>query len=552
MKSNLFKKKRLDVSGKKATGLLPSSTRRIKPLKLSGTIYSLLDDFQKPIVKFSLAVKTAALFLDQGTGKTWVALSVIEELLSDSFQGFAVVNLNNKVSTWQKLLTEFLPQVNVCSSIVEFRELPCPKLLLLHYEELRPIIKKLIKISFTIIIYDESQRLKQRTSLQSRHSFRLRNSAEYKLILSGTPMDERPIDLWAQFRFLNPQVLGTKWADFDAEFLEPLEGMPKGIKPGTFKWIKLMRSLNIRRRKRKFDFNKLPEFLDLIAPYCYRIDQSVLGLKPIEYETVLINMFGKQREQYDTLERDLVIKLKKKTLTAPMKVILINKLHQICGGYVKDEDGEVHQVGRAKLRRLKLLIKPRNFPIVIFCNYTAEVNALVAELKSFGRIQTLTGKTKKKDRPGIQARFQKGLIDILICQKKTGGVGIDLFASNYAFMYSFRHSFIDFDQAVKRLQRRGQKRTVKIVLLLVRNSIDIDIKEAVIKKRNVIEHVFNKLVERSLFQWPKKKIPLRNLSTESQISQNSSASNQHRLVSNSGRTRSKRRAVPTAGTRMRK
>lgn len=472
--------------------------KKQSPSSSSLSLYGKLDPYQRDAVDLCLKKMTLALFPEQGTGKTWIALGVVEKLLRYSFVGLAVVPLTNKVSTWHKLLTQNLPQVNVCYSIEELKESEGPRLLLLHYEELRPIIKKLLRIKFTVIIFDESQRLKQRTSLQSRHASRLRNSAPYKLILSGTPMDERPIDLWAQFRFLRSEIFGTRWADFEEGYLEPIEGMPEGVKPGSFKWVKLMRSLNIRRRKRKFDYTKLPEFLKLIKPYCLRITQDeVLDLIPIKYLTVKVNMIGSQRLSYDEFERDLVLRIKNKTITAPMKAVLIGRLHQICGGYIKDEEGDTHRMGRAKLIRLRTLIEPDKFPIVIFCNYTAEAEGIAEALQDLGRVVKLTGKTKKKDRPIIQEEFQQGLIDILVCQIRTGGVGIDLYASNYAILYSFKHSFIDFDQAIKRLQRRGQTRGVTIILLLASDSIDIDIKDAVLKKCKVTDYVLSRLTTRS-------------------------------------------------------
>lgn len=479
-----------------------SSLHQRKQLLSSVSVYRKLDLHQKLAVDFCLDIKTAGLFFEQGTGKTWITGGVIEALWNPEFVGLGVVPLNNIDTTWIDFFRQQLPHVRLFFDFEEFREVSAPKLLLLHYEHgsLRheKLIKKLRRLKFTLIFYDESQRLKERSTIASRTAGKLSRCAEYKIILSGTPIESLPQDLWGQFRFLVPDLLGD-WKEFEAHFLEndadELKEQLKDMKPGSFKWQVMLRTIRIMSRKAKFREDRLEEFLDLIEPYAMRVTKEVLNLKDLNIHPVPVTLRGKQRKFYETLEKSMVARVNKDIeIAAPLKVTKLGKLHQACGGYVKDDDGVPHEIGRAKLRKALWLAKTKKKPIVIFCRYLEEVRALEEHLSPmFKRVEVYTGKVKKKERNEIKRDFQKGKIDVLICQIRTGGVGIDLYRSCVAIIYSLTYSFIDFEQAISRLHRRGQENEVDIFLLFARGTIDEDIYNAILSKKKVSDQVLNRL-----------------------------------------------------------
>lgn len=481
-------------------------------------VYPKLDDYQRNAVDLALVQRTLAILFDQGTGKTFVAGGVIEKLWATSsvlsprtFSALLIVPLSNKTTTWRKFLEEHLPQVRVFEDLNGYEECSKPKVLLLHVDQFaresgKKLVARLRKLRYSIIILDEAQRIKQRSSSWSRNIAKLRYCSIRKLILTGTPMDEQPLDMWAQFRFLRPNVFGTRWKDFENEFLEPLpdDDELKKLRKGSYKWLRLMRLLMIRRGKRKFDMAKLPQFLELVSPWCVRITQDDLGWDKAVFHDVPVVIGPKQRDLYDQLEHNLVARLPKATITTPLKVTRLEKMRQVCGGWLIDEEKNVHRVGRAKLNRLMMLISDQvtKSPLVVFCKYTAEVDGIVDEImRTTGLVVAkFSGKVSRADRDKIQRLFQKGQIDVLVCQIKTGGVGIDLFRSHIGIMYSPIYSWIDFDQAIKRLKRRGQTRQVHIFLLYAMQTIDEDAFSAIRKKRKVTEQVLQGIKERNR-QW---------------------------------------------------
>lgn len=471
-----------------------------KPLISSSIVWDQLDEYQQEAVDFSLDVRTAGLFFEQGTGKTWICGGVIEQLINElpTFAGLLVVPLANLESSWVKFLTKQLPHLTLCRSWDAFKAAPAPKLLLQHFEALKAkrYIDKLARFKWTFVGYDEAQRLKNRSSIESRNAAKLRKLAPYKLILTGTPIEENPSDVWAQFRFLAPDVFGTRWKDFEDEFLEPIDEELKRrfgeARPNSFKWKKLLRDIRIASNKRDFNFDKLDDYLALLKPYVLRVTKGVLNLPPCETKPVFVRLRGRQRELYEELARDMVTSINDESrITTPLRITQIGRLHQMCGGFVNDDEGYTHEVGRAKLRKLHSIVRreSKNGPIVIFCRYLAEVFALEEELiDQYPTIKTLTGRNRK-ERPQLIEEFQAGNIAILICQIKTGGVGIDLFRSCVAIFFSMTYSYIDFEQAAARLHRRGQERAVTLYLLIALDTIDHEIYSAILAKRRITSRV---------------------------------------------------------------
>jgi SWI/SNF-related matrix-associated actin-dependent regulator of chromatin subfamily A member 5 len=431
---------------------------------------------QQRAVEFVLDARTVALFFKQRLGKSWIALGAIERGSFD--YSLLIVPLTNKYTTWRKLIDEKLPGFECLESLTEF--LAAKKagrrklILLLHYEQMVPIRKKLWKVLWTFACIDEAHRLKDRNSSWSKAAARIQ--AEYKLILTGTPLEARPQDCWAQFRFLIPDLFGTRWLDFEEEYIEDPSidlnqidertGKPKYPK-GSIRWRKALFQLQIGRKKRKFKKEKLAKFIRKIRPYSWR--EELPSPEPVlNFEWVRLR--GEQGRIYRELNRRSVVTVDECKIKTEFEAVKKVKLHQICGGYLIDNGDEVHEVGRAKLRRLLAIVKREGTPVVIFCQFTAEVEAME---ECFPDAGTISGK-HRKTRDQVQQDFQAGKIDKVICQTRSGGVGIDLYRAKYLIVYSTTHSFIDWDQLIARIRLPEQTEPVNIFLIVAEGTVDED------------------------------------------------------------------------------
>jgi SNF2 family DNA or RNA helicase len=453
-------------------------------------LYSKLDSYQKEAVEFASPLAGCGLFFEQGTGKTWIAAAIIERMIDTNFSGLIVVPLTSRDSTWVDLIRRELPHIAIAHAWDEFIAMPCPRLLILHKEGLRggairhgsrrrkALDQRIRRHRWGIVIIDESQGIKDRASAFSRAARFLRDQPK-RLALSGTPVEQSPLDVWAQMRFIEPWALGDRWSDFTDEYCRPAGWMGK-------KW--------------EFRRTKLDQFLRAIQPYCLRVTKEVLNLQPYELVPEHIDLWGVQRRLYEDLERHMVAEVEGRMVISQLKVVNLIRLQQVTGGFATDVDGQVFPVGNAKVRRVRRVIGRGDVtpPFVVFCRYRPEIDAVTAELKRhYARVETLTGSTggrhKSLVRAELNRRFQAGEIDALVCQTRTGGVSVDLFAARQAIVFSTTFSFIDFDQMVSRLHRRGQKHRVKIILLLAKNTIDIDIIGAIQQKTSVVKIVLDRL-----------------------------------------------------------
>lgn len=410
--------------------------------------------------------------------------------------------LTNLRSTWEKFLKKHLPLYTLFFDWVEFRNHQkaffkkngrydhC--ILLMHYEAVGKYVDKMVrwgKLDF--VIYDEIQKNKGRNTANSRYARRLR-SVPRRLGLSGTPMDASPNDLWAVMRFIDHRVLGLTWADYAGFFTKPSGYMGY---------------------KRKFNDRLHDVYVRRIRPFVYRVTKQEAGIEPAIVKYVPVEMGRYQQRKYDELEKDMMVDVRGDLITTPLKIVQIGKLQQITGGHIIDEEEELHRIGDAKALVLKRLLYKYDGPIVIFCKYSHEVE-LCRKIASrmFERVEVLTGKVKDKvykrkandlRRTKLLKAFQRGEIDVLVAQQKTGGVGVDMYRARLAIVYSCNHSFIDFDQMTSRLDYMGQTEQAKFLVLYVPGTIDADIRSAIKLKTSVTTATLNRLRRKGTTSWPR-------------------------------------------------
>jgi SNF2 family DNA or RNA helicase len=430
-----------------------------------------------------------ALLADTGIGKTWIAAGVIENYINRCIlplDFLLVVHRANLESTWLRVLSEIGP-TKVCTytewdTFKSCRRSRVPRVLIITYRMVHYSIKSLARHPWRLITYDEAHTLKDRSSVCSRDSSKFKSHGN-RLILTGTPIEQKPIDLFAQFRFVAPHVLG-KWGDFSKMYCR------KGGYMGHV-W--------------EFRWQRLPRFKRTISPYIYQIrKKNVLRLPPMKIVSVKVHLLGKQREIYDKLEKEMVGTLNGSTIQSDLTVTNLIRLQQITGGFVRTDKvistrttsrGEIIPTyelattgGNAKLRKTVAILRKVSPPVVVFCRFLEEIRILQQALDSRS-IGTLTGATA--DRGNVVTGFQKGLTDILLCQIRTGGVGIDLFASHTAVIYSSSWSSIDHHQAISRLNRIGQNSPVTIYWLQAIDTIDEAIYRAIRNKQTNIKKILS-------------------------------------------------------------
>lgn len=423
--------------------------------------YDQLLGAQKEAVDFIVTRPGVGLFADAGSGKTYVTMGVLERLRPP--RTLIVAPLTSIDITWRpRLITLGEPIYD------DIPKRPIPEgIYLMNPEALRRHLKRLAKMNFDLVVWDESQNIKKRSSLNSRLARRLRNMKR-RLALSGTPLDTDQIDVWAQMRFIDCEVLGEDWQDFADAYCHRTGFM-------NHKW--------------KFSARKAEQFAGAIKDHVFRLPPDMMNLKPVNVHPIMCQMMGEQERIYNDMANTGVTVIRDVKIIAPRQATRDVKLSQITGGQVLDATGVPQRTGRAKELKLMHLLRRIEPPVVVFCQYIHEIAAIENILnRRLARVVTLHGGVTGKPRTNLINNFQAGHYDAIVCQVRTGGVSIEFTKSNVLVLYSMNYSFIDFYQIIKRLHRGGQDREVTVYVLQCVSSIDESKYDLVKTKRTTHEN----------------------------------------------------------------
>ncbi len=406
-----------------------------------------LDDYQKDAVAFMLKKKGCGVYFAQGTGKTIVTLAALDKLLqkNPNLKALIICQLSLVDATWYNAINKYANHLLDCVDVV-------------HYENAIKYTQKYRRRNYDVIAIDESQRLNSRSSKTSSMARSLR-IATYKWALSGTPIDGHkeelnPIGLWAQFRFFAPHVFGDVWEPFAEKYL---------------------RKTGFKGKEYRFKQHMLAEFKRKSEEYIIRVNRSVLGLIPMKIIPVRVNMTAREKTAYTEMLTHKIYSNPKVTSSAPLAVTAMIRLQQITSGYLKDDDTEEKiKLGDTSSKQFllrKYFNEYAEDQIVVFCKFVEDLKYVQEMCVELGfSFRLLWGQTTDVDR--IKDDFQAGKFQVLISQVKKGGVGLDLYAARIGIVYSLTFSSIDWEQLKARLHRRGQKREVRIYVLLAKDTID--------------------------------------------------------------------------------
>lgn len=454
----------------------------------------------------ALSIDGFAALFEQRTGKTWVTGAVLTAERDLSHDVLLVGPLTNLESTWLKFLTENLPWYSVHRDLtaydVDKKANPTGwRVLLLNPEAVTPIRDKLRRRKWDRFIWDEAQRLKNRTSQSSRDAALIAKSAKRRLALTGTPMDQNPKDLWAMMRFVEVKVYGDVWGEFEDFYLEkPNIDLDKPM--GMIQRQKMQLASAIAKRKAPMRKDRLDHFADRSRLNVMRITKEDMGIERAKTTVHKFDLDPKEYRKYKQLEKTMVVKVKGNKIITPLKIVNMGKLQQMTGGHIKDEWGEEHRLGKSKRRALRSLINrntTKGEPFVIFAKFVWEVHAIEKMIKDMGfkRVAKLWGKIKDiktdKRRTNMLLGFQRGEFDVMICQQRTGGVGVDLYRARKFFVYSMGHSYIDYDQMLSRGDFLHQTEPAHFFFTAARATIDIDIITGVTRKKSITELFYDRL-----------------------------------------------------------
>jgi SNF2 family DNA or RNA helicase len=413
---------------------------------------------------------------DMGTGKTYEAIARDQRIRMNTKAGnptvlertLVIAPLTTLESTWQTHFEELtnLPVTLVnpkdrAGSWAQFKKRG--GVFCVHWEALR-LMPELNSVRWLHIIADECHRAKNRSAQQTQALKKIQQ-VSWKTAMSGTPVINRPDELWSMLNWLYPDRYRSYWKFFNkyVEFEMIIQGnrrFRKIIGPiNTEQLLAEIKLFYVRRRKE----DVLP---DLPAKY---------------YSTITVDLSSTQRRAYDMMKKDMIAWIgqqEEELLVAPVVIAQLTRLQQFACAHADFDPltGRVRlQEPSSKLDALMQILEDNpEQQVVVFSRFKSFVHMAMRRLQKEGITHVeLTGDIKQEDRSGLIRRFQSGAARVFVGSIAAGGVGITLTAASTVV-------FVDRDwspalnaQAEDRLHRIGQKDAVQVIDIIARNTVDL-------------------------------------------------------------------------------
>lgn len=414
-----------------------------------------------------------ALFMEQGTGKTIPSLCRILDLLkSGKIDNALVVAPKSALGAWERD-TELFDALD--------REILKDSITLINYDKVwRGDKKSQYYKKFGCIILDEAHLIKNRTSRRSKFLLKIACMAEYRYILTGTPISNGQLEnIWSLYCFLNP-------------YME--RGYPYSrIFGGSYKTFQ-DRYCILNMYHKPSSYIHVHELQDIINEHSYRVKKVDCLDLPEKLPDEIIKVDCAEKTLYKKLSTESAILEYEILAENPLSRLV--KLRQLCSGHIKLESGEMLDVKNEKLSILQELIEgyEDDKKLVIFAEFKysiSQISALLRRLKI--KHVVLDGEQKNKQ---IWRDFQSDkTIRVIVCQYQTASAGIDLFASDTVIYYEPTLRSDTLEQSRDRIHRTGQHRPCSYIHLLTKGTVETNIYRALADYSDFNERLFVEYIE---------------------------------------------------------
>lgn len=412
---------------------------------------------------------------EMGLGKTVQLLALLASRKRREMPPALIVCPASLVTNWEREAHRFIPEFRVVAPQGAERDelfkrggAPDYDLLILSYAAARLCAEKLRHRKFSYLVLDEAQHIKNPGSSNAKNCKSI--EAQHRIVLSGTPLENSPEDLWSIMDFLQPGMLGTLPA-FRRAYADIRENPARredlAVRVGPF----------IKRRTKAQVAPDLPPKSEL-ALYC-------------DMESEQRALYEKVREEGRAMLRDYRPGDVRKN--AAIFTTLL-RLRQICCHPALLPDGAGKGVPSAKTELLAELLHENldsGHKMLLFSQFTSLLGLLIPELEREKiPFEYLDGATRNRQQR-VDHFNNSPEIPLFLLSLKAGGTGLNLTAADTVIIYDpWWNPAVEL-QAADRTHRIGQTRPVSTLKLVVRNSIEEKILELQEKKREIFDSVID-------------------------------------------------------------
>lgn len=391
-----------------------------------------------------------ALFMEQGTGKSFPVLFRLAELAADGRISSALIVAPKAVcDSWRQKEGQL--------SGAQRAALASVGLGVASYDVVwrRPEYRD---AAFDAVVLDESHYVKSPSAKRSHACMALCAGARYRYILTGTPTSNGQLcNIWSQLACVDPVTVRGR------VYPACLGG------DSYYKWLGRVAYLN--QWHRPYKYRDVDALQGVIAEHSYRVTKGeCLDLpEKLPDQILSVELDAKARGPYrDMMRSSAIVEL---DTLAGNSLTRALRLRQLASGFIDTDDGRRVEYPCAKLRALRELLEDFEGKVVVFCDFRRSIDA-VAELLSKMRMGPVTLDGRSPDK-GVWKRFQEDpAVRAIVVQYQSGSAGIDLYAADTMVFFEPSLSSNLTEQARDRIHRIGQHRPCSYYFLLTRGTIE--------------------------------------------------------------------------------
>lgn len=409
----------------------------------------------------------AALLMEMGTGKTLTTIGITGALAdAGRIRRVLVVAPLSILGVWEEEFQKFA-DFPYCLAVLSgtgsrkadtLRHMTgaCLQVAVVNYESAWRMEKDLAAWRPDLIIADEGHKIKTHNIAASKALHRLGAKAGYRILLTGTVITNQAVDVFSQYKFVNPFIFGNSFYAFRGRYFDMVGyGNHTPVLKKSIEAELMARMHSIAFRATKAECLDLPEMADI--------------MRQVELEPAALQIYrGLVKESYAELSGGEV--------TATNILTRLLRLSQLTGGFIgNDESSAVEQVSNAKLAALEDILEgilAEGKKLVIIARFVPEIRAICRLLeKRKLRYSCISGGVK--DREGQVSAFQNDPeVMAFVGQVATAGLGITLTTASAMVFYSLDYSMSNFEQAKARIHRVGQRMPCTYLYLVARGTVD--------------------------------------------------------------------------------
>jgi superfamily II DNA or RNA helicase len=431
--------------------------------------------------------KVFALFMEQGTGKTKVAIDHAGDLWAKGkITGVLVVAPKGVHRQW---VDSQLPEHSGCeftAAIWPLKELPKElnkgvdlKWLAINVDGIKTTKGEQICTEFVkahegkvLVVMDESHTIKNAKSKRWLHANRLGQCVDYRMAMTGTPIAKDLTEEWAQFKWLDEKIIGIRYITaFRNEYCIM----------GGFEGRAIVGHKNVERFKEK------------VKPYTYRATKGQIGILPKAYDRWKFDLSPKQKSMIKEMKKLLITQIESGEIsTAANAAVAVMRMQQIASGFFVDDDKEIHLIDHRasknpRLMALAELLESIEGKVVIWARFIQDI---VNISQMLGKdCVTYYGATSDKDRKWAIERFLsegKKSPRYFVSNPAAGGMGLNLQGQcRRAVYYSNSDNSIERWQSEDRIHRIGVTGGVVYTDLIGVGSVDTKILRNLRNKKTI-------------------------------------------------------------------